>query len=45
MKKIFPVIFVLISISLLGIIYLQYTNFHNLLLVKEEQLYLSLIHI
>ena len=43
MKKIFPVIFVLISISLLGIIYLQYINFHNLLLVKEEQLYEKLV--
>ncbi len=38
MKKIFPVIFVLISISLLGIIYLQYTHLKNLMLVKEEQL-------
>lgn len=43
MKKIFPVIFVLISISLLGIIYLQYTHFKNLKLVKEEQLYEKLV--
>jgi two-component system phosphate regulon sensor histidine kinase PhoR len=42
-KKIFPVIFVLISISLLGIIYLQYTHFKNLKLVKEEQLYEKLV--
>lgn len=43
MKKIFPVIFVLISISLLGIIYLQYNHFKNLKLVKEEQLYEKLV--
>lgn len=39
MKKVFPLIFVLISISLAGIIYLQYTHFKNLMLVKEEQLF------
>jgi len=38
MKRVFPLIFILISISLLGIIYLQYTHFQNLMLVKEEQL-------
>jgi two-component system, OmpR family, phosphate regulon sensor histidine kinase PhoR len=43
MKKIFPVIFFLISLSLLGIMYLQYTHFKNLMLVKEEQLYERLI--
>ncbi|HSK11929.1 MAG TPA: HAMP domain-containing sensor histidine kinase, partial [Phnomibacter sp.] len=43
MKKIFPVIFFLISLSLLGIIYLQYTHFKNLMLVKEEQLYEKLV--
>ncbi len=39
MKKIFPVIFILISISLLGIIYLQYNHLKNLMLLKEEQLF------
>lgn len=38
MKKVFPLIFILICISLTGIIYLQYTHFKNLMLVKEEQL-------
>ncbi|MCU0387652.1 MAG: HAMP domain-containing histidine kinase [Chitinophagaceae bacterium] len=38
MKKIFPIIFILISISLVGIIYLQYTNLKNLMMVKEEQM-------
>ena len=39
MKKIFPLIIVLIVVSLAGIIYLQYSRFQNLLLVKEEQMY------
>ncbi len=39
MKKVFPLIIVLISFALFGIIYLQYTHFKNLMLVKEEQLY------
>lgn len=39
MKRVFPLIFILISISLLGIIYLQYSHFQNLMLVKEEQLF------
>jgi two-component system phosphate regulon sensor histidine kinase PhoR len=43
MKKIFPIILFLISISLFGIIYLQYTHFKNLMLVKEEQLYEKLV--
>jgi two-component system phosphate regulon sensor histidine kinase PhoR len=43
MKKIFPIILFLISVSLLGIIYLQYTHFKNLMLVKEEQLYEKLV--
>jgi two-component system phosphate regulon sensor histidine kinase PhoR len=38
MKKIFPVIIALISLSVIGLIYLQYSWFENLLLVKEEQL-------
>lgn len=38
MKKIFPVIFVLISVSLFGIMYLQYNHLKNLMLVKDEQL-------
>ncbi len=37
MKKIFPVIVVLISLSLLGIILLQVNWFKNLLLVQEER--------
>lgn len=43
MKKVFPLIIVLVSISLVGIIYLQYTHFKNLMLVKEEQLYEHLV--
>ena len=37
MKKIFPVIIVLITLSLLGIILLQINWFKNLLLVQEER--------
>jgi two-component system, OmpR family, phosphate regulon sensor histidine kinase PhoR len=39
MKKVFPVIIVLITISLIGIIYIQYSRFQNMLIVKEEQMY------
>jgi two-component system, OmpR family, phosphate regulon sensor histidine kinase PhoR len=38
MKKIFPVIVVLITLSLLGIIALQVSWFKNLLIVQEQQL-------
>lgn len=38
MKKIFPIIVILISLSLLGIIILQVSWFRNLLLVQKEQL-------
>lgn len=38
MKRIFPVIIVLITLSVVGLIYLQYSWFQNLLLVKEEQI-------
>ncbi len=34
-----PLIIVLITISLIGIIYLQYNRIQNLLIVKEEQLF------
>ncbi|TAD84985.1 MAG: sensor histidine kinase [Bacteroidetes bacterium] len=39
MKRIVPTIIVLISISLVGIIYLQYSRFQNMLIVKEEQMF------
>jgi len=39
MKKILPVIIILITVSLLGLTYLQYTWFQNLLQVKQDQLY------
>lgn len=39
LKKILPLIVVLITISLIGIIYTQYNRIQNLLIVKEEQLY------
>ena len=39
MKKLIPVIIILITISLFGIIYIQYSRFQNMLLVKEEQLF------
>ena len=38
MKKILPVIIILITVSFIGLIYLQYTWFTNLLQVKSEQL-------
>lgn len=38
MKKILPIIIILITLSLVGLIYLQYSWFQNLLLVKQEQL-------
>lgn len=38
MKKIFPVIVVLITLSLLGIIALQVSWFNNLVIVQEQQL-------
>ncbi|MES2646848.1 MAG: HAMP domain-containing sensor histidine kinase [Bacteroidota bacterium] len=39
MKKVFPVIIILITVSLIGIIYIQYSRFQNMLIVKEEQMY------
>ena len=39
LKKLLPVIIILITISLIGIIYMQYNRIQNLLLVKQEQLY------
>ncbi len=38
MKKIYPVIIFLVTGSLIGIIYVQYSWFQNMLLVKDEQL-------
>ena len=38
MKRIFPIISVLIIISLFGIIYIQYSWLKNMLLLKEDQL-------
>jgi two-component system, OmpR family, phosphate regulon sensor histidine kinase PhoR len=38
LKKLLPLIIVLITVSLIGIIYMQYNRIQNLLLVKEEQL-------
>lgn len=37
MKKVFPVIIFLITVSLIGIVYIQYSRFQNLLIVKEER--------
>lgn len=39
LKKLLPVIILLITVSLIGIIYMQYNRIQNLLLVKQEQLY------
>lgn len=39
MKKVFPVIILLITLSLIGIIYIQYSRFQNMLIVKEEQMF------
>ena len=39
MKKVLPLIIVLITISLIGIVYIQYSRIQNLLIVKEEQLF------
>ncbi|MFL5810233.1 MAG: sensor histidine kinase [Flavisolibacter sp.] len=38
MKKVFPIIIVLISVSLVGIIYIQYSWLKNMLLLREDQL-------
>jgi two-component system phosphate regulon sensor histidine kinase PhoR len=37
-KRIFPIIIVLISISLVGIIYIQYAWLKNMLILREDQL-------
>jgi two-component system phosphate regulon sensor histidine kinase PhoR len=39
MKKVLPLIIVLITVSLVGIVYIQYSRIQNLLIVKEEQLF------
>jgi two-component system, OmpR family, phosphate regulon sensor histidine kinase PhoR len=39
MKKILPIIILLITLSLIGLIYLQFTWFQNLLKVKQDQLW------
>ena len=39
MKKILPIIIILITVSFVGLIYLQYTWFQNLLQVKQDQLW------
>lgn len=39
MKRIFPIIIVLIGLSLIGIIYVQYSWLHSMLLLKQDQLY------
>jgi two-component system phosphate regulon sensor histidine kinase PhoR len=39
MKKILPLILVLISVSMVGIVYIQYSRIQNLLIVKEDQLF------
>ncbi len=38
MKRIFPIIIVLVSISLIGIIFIQYSWLKSMLLVKQDQL-------
>lgn len=38
LKKLLPLIVVLITVSLIGTIYMQYNRIQNLLLVKQEQL-------
>ncbi|HMP93047.1 MAG TPA: HAMP domain-containing sensor histidine kinase [Phnomibacter sp.] len=38
LKKLLPVIIVLITVSLIGIVYLQYSRIQNMMLVKDEQL-------
>ena len=39
LRKILPVIIVLITISLIGIIYIQYNRLQNLAIVRQEQIY------
>ncbi len=38
MKKILPVIIVLITIAMIGLVYLQYSWFQNILIARKEQL-------
>ncbi len=38
LRKILPIIIVLITISLIGIIYIQYNRLQNLVLVRQEQM-------
>jgi two-component system, OmpR family, phosphate regulon sensor histidine kinase PhoR len=38
MKKILPVIIVLITISMIGLVYLQYSWFHSIQIARKEQL-------
>ncbi|RZL98244.1 MAG: hypothetical protein EOO88_60860, partial [Pedobacter sp.] len=38
MKKILPVIIILITIAMIGLVYLQYSWFKNVLIARKEQL-------
>lgn len=38
MKKILPVIIILITISMVGLVYLQYTSINNMVAARQEQL-------
>ena len=38
MKRIFPIIIILIGLSLIGIIYIQYAWLHSMLLLRQDQL-------
>lgn len=38
MKKILPVIIILITISMIGLVYLQYTSINNMVAARQEQL-------
>jgi two-component system, OmpR family, phosphate regulon sensor histidine kinase PhoR len=39
MKKILPIVIALMTLSMVGLVYLQFTWFHNMVLVREEQVY------
>ena len=45
LKKIFPVIVVLITLSLLGIIYIQVSWIRSAVLIKQEQLFVGFTNI
>ena len=38
MKKILPVIIILITVSMIGLVYLQYTSINNMVTARQEQL-------